>query len=63
MFLRSKVRPVRKADNFVPSVSRLSKQCGIRNISQTYRPPRPVTGIDYYYYYYYYYANIVLCCC
>jgi hypothetical protein len=25
-----------------PSVSRFSKQCGILNISQTYRPPRPV---------------------
>jgi hypothetical protein len=27
------------------TVSRLSKQCGILNISQPYRPPRPVTGI------------------
>jgi hypothetical protein len=26
-------------------VSRLPRQCGILNISQTYRPPRPVTGI------------------
>jgi hypothetical protein len=27
------------------TVSRLSRQCGIPNLSQPYRPPRPVTGI------------------
>jgi hypothetical protein len=45
MFLGSKVRPVRGADNLT-AISELSRQCGILNISQPYRPPRPVTGID-----------------
>jgi hypothetical protein len=27
------------------TVSRLSRQCGILNISQLYKPPRPVTEI------------------
>jgi hypothetical protein len=30
-----------------PPVSRLSAQLAILNISQTYSPPRPVTGIAY----------------
>jgi hypothetical protein len=43
MFLGSKPRPMHRAD--ITAVSRLSRQCGILNISQPYRPSRPVTGI------------------
>jgi hypothetical protein len=41
------VRPVRGAGNLM---SRLSRQCGIINISQAYRPARPDTGIALYTY-------------
>jgi hypothetical protein len=34
-----------------PSMSQLSKQCGILNISQPYRPPWPVTGIAFIFFY------------
>jgi hypothetical protein len=41
MFLASRALPVRRADNL--TAIRLSRQCGIINISP-YRPPRLVTG-------------------
>jgi hypothetical protein len=45
MFLQSKVRPVRRADNPAAICELIVQQCGIINISQPYRPPRPVMGI------------------
>jgi hypothetical protein len=32
----------------LPYVSRLYRQCGILNISQPYKPPRPVTEVVYF---------------
>jgi hypothetical protein len=45
LFLWSKVRPVRMTDNLAAICERLSVQHGTLNITQLYRPPRPVTGI------------------
>jgi hypothetical protein len=44
MFLGSKVRRVRRADNLT-ICEPIARQCGILNISQPYRPPRLVTEI------------------
>jgi hypothetical protein len=45
MFLGSKVWRVYRADNITAICEPIVNQCGILNISQLYRPPRPVTGI------------------
>jgi hypothetical protein len=44
MFLGSRTWPVYRADS--STVSRLCKQCGILNIAQPYKHPRPVTAIS-----------------
>jgi hypothetical protein len=40
-----KVRPTRKAGNITAIYEPMSRQCGILNILQPYRPPRLVMGI------------------
>jgi hypothetical protein len=35
-----------------PSMSRLSRQCEILNISQSYSPPQSVTGDRFFFYFY-----------
>jgi hypothetical protein len=44
-------------------VSRLSRQCGILNISQPYRPPLPVTGTALLLYFYFFYFDHRNGCC
>jgi hypothetical protein len=45
MFLGSRARPVRRADNFTAICEQLSRQCDILNISQFHRPSRLVMGM------------------
>jgi hypothetical protein len=46
MFLGSKVRPVRRTDKLA-TICKLSRQCGIREISHLYKLPWPVTWIGF----------------
>jgi hypothetical protein len=50
MFLGSKVRPMCRADNLTVIWEPMSRQCGILNISQPYRPPRLVAWIPLLYF-------------
>jgi hypothetical protein len=53
MFLGSKVRRVRRADNLTAVCGMtVYRQCGSLNISQPYRTPRPVKGTTLLYFYF-----------
>jgi hypothetical protein len=46
------MRPMREAETSSPSVSGFYRQCGIFNISQSYRPPRSLKVIALLFYMY-----------
>jgi hypothetical protein len=58
MFLGSKVKPVRGADNLTAIYDRFARQCGILNISQPYRSPRPNKGIALLFYFFLHFTAV-----